>query len=147
MAKVEKIPNFKSARRHNTEYQNVYGAHRFVNHPSHEELAANQAVWARQSYSTPQIQANWEDVNRWGLQGLMTQKTGQQGLEKTKMVRLYGMDDFARRRKKDPFSEAVTGPEMKMKMPSEKRLYDRQNMTAGYATLAVGAAGLMAFII
>lgn len=141
------VPDFGAAKRRNTEYQNVYGAHRFVNHPSHEDQAANKAVYARQTYSTPTVRATWQKLDPWALQGLTTQMTGQQMTPRNKMVKLYGMDDFARRRKKDPLSEAMEGPTLpldkkKGKPLTEETLYFNDKL--GYATMGIGLIGLMA---
>tara|TARA_R110002095_G_scaffold45247_1_gene40669 strand:- start:73 stop:519 length:447 start_codon:yes stop_codon:yes gene_type:complete len=95
MTTISRSIDFGPARNKNRQYQNVYGAHNIVGHPSKDDIEADRTVYARQSYTTPVVKAAWSNVNRWGLQGMINSYTGNRGYNKKKqqMTRLVGEDD------------------------------------------------------
>lgn len=93
-------PDFTQVKRQNLEYDNVYGAHTNINHPSWE-TGGDYAAVARQSFTTPGMMQRYEGVNNKNLQGMINGVTGRQGYPKNQMTKLYGQDDFTVRRTGD----------------------------------------------
>jgi hypothetical protein len=69
---------FATVRRKNLAYNNVFGAHRNPEFPSHEDTPSDRAVYARQSFSTPETKSYYENLSGRHMHGIINYNTGKE---------------------------------------------------------------------
>lgn len=139
------VQDFKNAKRRNWSYHNTYGAHVNPRHPQQED-GGDRAALVRQSFSTPAVKNYFKNPKKRAIHGATMQSTGQNGLSRSKAVKLENEGDFRTPREENsPYVRFMSmDKNIKLAMDDAKKYYTDKNQIT-YTVLGLGS--LLALVV